>query len=212
MSVGYHVYASTPAPPPGNVVNQVTPVATLTTTPGSGLPWTWTGSAIAPGDVITYLVRSFDTTSGLESQDITCFVTIQTDASGNDVATLPNAPISVTVTPTLGGLVTVEWTVAGIARAAWPASFGVYAGVGTPNYTTPVATVTARPYDGLIGSRYIATVSGLTAGTTYAIAVCGLTASSVKGPPSEVVSVTPKSSGPQAITGLMITTTSQVAR
>lgn len=188
MATEYHVYANTGI---GDPINYASPVATTAST-------TYTSPTVTGPATWSYDVRAFDTVTGLEEQNIDS-VTIQVNASGNDVSNTPAAPVSLSVLARAGGAVLVDWAYPGISAVAAPTGFHVYLGsTGSPDYTSPVATVVAGP--ALLG-QYTALIAGLTNGTTYQVGVRAFNATAEEAN-TFFKSVVALSVGPLAVVGL----------
>jgi hypothetical protein len=206
VAIVFRVYGSTPAAPPGNPIDYTTIIATVTTA-----PWTWTGPTITAGTIARYAVRAYDTLSGIENPDIASEVSAAPLADGSDPLAKPPAPTSTSAAATLGGHAIISWSIAMVARSRWPTGFHIYAGVGTPSYTSPIATVPTRPYEGLSVTKYVATITGLTGGSTYAVAVRGYSAAG-EGPSGPIALVVASTAGPLAIDGGFAVVTGRVDR
>jgi hypothetical protein len=190
----YHVYQNDA---PGGPVNLGAPAATVAGT-------SWTSPALATPAVVTYLVRSFDTVSGLEDQNGDARVTVRFDALGDALGALPGAPSGLTATPRAGGSARVAWTAAaagGAAAAPPPSGFHVYAwpAAGAPSYATPAAVV-AFPATGPVAA-FAATLSGLAGGVAYRVAVRAFNAEGEEANTNSVP-LTAVTTGPSAVVGL----------
>lgn len=186
--IGYHVYANTGI---GDPINYASPVATVwdtayTSPPVTG-PATW-----------SYDVRAFDSTTTLEEQNIDS-ITINIDASGNDVSNTPASPVSLSVLARAGGSIRVDWAYPGIAPGSAPTGFHVYIGPsGSVNYTDPASTVVAG--SALLG-QYTALLKGLTNGVMYQVGVRAFNAVAEE-QNTFTTSVVALSVGPEAVVGL----------
>lgn len=167
MAIQYHVYANDGA---GGPVDTVTPVATV-----SGL--SWLSPALLPGSDWTWLVRAYDTVSGLEERNLTAKVRVKLDGSGNDVTNVPNPPRALSARPRAGGSLRVDWVYVANGQAAAPSGFRVWltAGGSVDYGAAPAATVPAHGSNPI--RRYSATLSGLTDGATYSVGVRSYNAS-----------------------------------
>lgn len=191
MTITYNVYGSDAA---GQPIDYVTPQANVSTT-------TWTSSILAAG-TYGFGVRATDANGEEVNLDCSVFVTI--DASGNDISNRPAAPIALRAVPGKGGSVRVIWSyLPGSPAAKAPTQFHVYAGAGTPNYAAPVATLAANA---AIQGAYSITLTGLTAGTSYAIGVRAANATGEEAN-TTTVSVTPVATGPLPVSNLTATLT-----
>jgi hypothetical protein len=188
MSTEYHVYANTGI---GDPINYATPVATV-----SGL--TYTSPPVTGPATWSYDVRAFDSTTGLEEQNIDS-VTINVNASGSDVTNTPASPVSLSVLARAGGAIRVDWAYPGIAANAAPTGFHVYIGSsGSPDYTNPASTVIAG--SALLG-QYTALLRGLTNGVAYQVGVRAFNATAEE-QNTFSKSVVALSVGPEAVVGL----------
>jgi hypothetical protein len=134
-----------------------------------------------------------------EEQNLDCAVTIVLDSLGNDVTNRPSPPVGLRAFATAAGGIRVEWYYPPTRGAKAPTGFRVYIGAGgTPNYSTAVATV---PFDAAILNSFVANLSGLTDGTTYAIGVRAYNASGEEAN-TNTVSATADAAGPSAVTEL----------
>ncbi len=198
--VEYHVYSNTGVDDP---INYDLPIATVTAT-------TWTlGGLARPGDW-KFGVRAFWSSSGLEEQNLDCAVAIILDAFGNDITYRPAPPTGLRAFATAGGGITAEWYYppvrtpanAIIAGRGVPTGFHIYVGVGgTPNYTTPAATVL---YSSGFAGTFQANLSGLSDGTAYTIGVRAYNASAEE-PNTTTVTVIADATGPTPVVGLTAT-------
>jgi hypothetical protein len=187
--IGYHVYANTGI---GDPINYASPVATV---------WdeTYTSPPVAGPATWSYDVRAFDSITGLEEQNIDS-ITIDIDASGNDVSNTPAAPVSLSVLARAGGSIRVDWAYPGIGLGlAQPTGFHVYLGSGgSPDYADPVATVVAGT--ALLG-QYTTLLTGLSNGVTYQVGVRAFNAVAEE-QNTFTTSVVAISVGPSAVVGL----------
>lgn len=190
MTIAYHVYAS---PSSGLPIDYGTPVATVygTTFQTQALPF--------PG-LWSFGVRAFDDATGLEEANIDAAVTISFGSTGADVSGLPVPPAGLAVLPRSSGSFLVRWTYPFSGNP--PVGFHVYAGVGTPSYAAPAATVLAA--DGSLTPSYSAVLSGLTDGTTYAVVVRSYNASGEEAN-TNLVSAVARVNGPAIVGSLSVT-------
>jgi Fibronectin type III domain len=186
--IGYHVYANTGI---GDPISYVSPLATVWTT-------SWTSPPLSGSGTWSYDVRAFDSLTGLEEQNIDS-ITVNVDASGNDVSNTPAAPVSLSVLARAGGSIRVDWAYPRISVGAAPTGFHVYLGSGgSPDYTNPVATVVAGT--ALLG-QYTTLIKGLTNGVTYQVGVRAFNATAEE-KNTFTTSVVALSVGPEAVVGL----------
>ena len=153
MSTQYHVYANGGSGP----IDYSSPIATVSGT-------TYTTAAMAANSTWKYGVRAFDTSSSLEETNVDARVTIALDGSKNDLALRPQSPRLVTLIPQASGAMRVHW--AQPCRSPMPTGFHVYAGVGTPNYSSPAATVSMSSK-----SSFMANLTGYSDGAIVAVTV-----------------------------------------
>jgi hypothetical protein len=159
----YNVYINTGA---GDPVNYATPVGALLAT-------TWTFSGLTAPGTWSFGVRAADGRG--EEQNLDCAVSIVLDAFGNDVTNRPDPPVGLRAFPLAGASIRVEWCYPPTRGARAPAGFHVYIGTGgIPDYSSPAATV---PYGAGIFNAFVADLSGLADGRTYAIGVRSFNAS-----------------------------------
>ncbi len=138
-----------------------------------------------------------------EEQNLDCAISIVLDALGNDATNRPTPPIGLRAFATAAGGIRVEWHYPPTRGAGAPTGFHVYIGTGgTPNYSNSVAAV---PFGAAILNSFVADLSGLTDGTTYAIGVRACNASGEEANTS-MVSVTADASGPGPVASLNATT------
>lgn len=117
-------------------------------------------------------------------------------AANGQAATLTLRPA-----PAMNASVRVEWHYPLVRSPRVPTGFKVYVGVGTPDYTAPAAIV---PYSSGFMNTFRATLSGLTDGTTYAVAVRAYNSSGEE-QNGTVASVTAISAGPLPVDSLAAT-------
>jgi hypothetical protein len=188
--LAYHVYANTGV---GDPINYLTPVATVAGT-------SWTSSTLAAPGTWSFAVRAFDTDG--EEQNLDCAVTIVLDANGNDITNRPAPPVGLRALATASGGIRVEWGYPSTTGPKAPTGFHVYLGTGSsPTYAAPVATVA---FNTGIFSAFVANLSGLADGISYAI---GVRAYNALGEEANVtvVSVTADATGPAAVDSLTAT-------
>lgn len=153
----FHVYRNDGA---GGPVDYSAPVATVAAL-------SYAAAVPADGSDTTYAVRAFDPATGYEEDNTDATARLILDGSGNDVSGRPVPPDHVAARPAMGGLV-VSW---GYAPGTVNPPTGFKVWVATPgpvDYSgSPHATV------GYVAGRtvYTLSVTGLTPGATYAVAV-----------------------------------------
>jgi hypothetical protein len=175
----------------GGPVDESTPLVT-------GLAvLTWDTPALGAPSHNKYIVRAYDTVSGLEEKNVDSLLEIVIDAAGEDVTGRPVPPEGLLASPIADADLRVEWTHPQIHPTGLPTGFRVYKGTGgTPDYNTVAATVA---YLGHVAHR--TTLTGLTPGTEYAIGVRAYNASGEE-ENDVVVLATPSDTAPSNVTGL----------
>ncbi len=188
--VWYHVYANRGV---GDPINYATPVATV-----QGL--TWTSSPLSYAGDWKFAVRAFYYPNGLEEQNLDCAIEVILDANGNDITNRPAPPTGVRAIAVKGGNIKVEWSYPNPASAAkTPTGFHIYEGVGSVNYSLPIATVS---YGASIADVWTATITGLTSGTSYTFGVRAYNAVAEE-PNTATVTCTSDASGPGPVQSLI---------
>lgn len=158
---------------------------------------TWTSSALASSTITRFAVRVYDPATNLDDGNVDAQVRVTLSSAGLDVSNTPNAPTSLTALATSSGTAAVKWAYLnppGSTNA--PSTFAVYLTAGTTvNFaSTPAATVNY-----LTGvNLYQATLSGLTDGSTYAIAVRATNASGTD-TNTNTVTIVGSTSGPSPV-------------
>jgi hypothetical protein len=187
--VAYHVYANTGAGDPINYSSAIDTTSGLTfTTSPLSYPGTW-----------EFGVRAYHVISGLEEQNLDCSVAIVLDAAGNDISNKPMPPIGLRAFAMAAGVVRTEWSYGQASGPTAPQGFHVYIGTGsTPSYSTPVATVS---FNAALFGQFVANLTGLSGGTTYAIGVRAFNATAEEANTS-TVTVTADATGPSAVEAL----------
>lgn len=184
----YHIYGNDSR---GGPVDYTAVLATVTGT-------SWDSPTLPEEAVATFAVRAFDPDTGLEEENVDARLTITLDDLGNDLTGLPNAPIGLAARASAGGTAVVTWHYNPGGQGSAPTVFRVYLGTPTPDYSTPAATVS---YASAGGRGYSATLSGLSGGTVYQVAVRAANASGEE-PNTATVSVTGATVGPLAVESL----------
>jgi hypothetical protein len=158
----------------------------------------WSPPALAAPSHTKYILRAYDTVSGLAEKTVDSLLEIVIDATGADVTGRPAPPDGLLVTPIANGGLRVEWTHPQIHLDALPIGFRVYKGTGgVVNYGSVVATVV---YLGPFAHRVDVT-SGLTSGTAYTV---GVRAYNLAGEEENTATATaiPTTAAPADVTGL----------
>jgi len=158
MTIAYHVYGNRGD---GGPVDLSSPL--LTTTDLS--------CVIGPLGLSTdntFLVRAFDTVTGLEEANTMATVRVSIGSDGVENTGLPNAPQALTLSAITGGGCLVGWVYAPMFGKGLPAGFRVYLSTGSSiDYGTVTATI---PYvAGQLG--YSCLVPGPLEPATYQVSV-----------------------------------------
>jgi hypothetical protein len=190
MSLMYHIYSNDGMGGPVDFAAPIGTTAALTFTPPD---------PAHPSDT-TWAVRAFDDATGYEYPDVAARCRLILDASGNDATARPNAPIGLTVRPGAAGTLIVAWHYSPAGQLGAPTSFRVYAGSPAVSYGSPAMLVPATT--GIVSSLneprgFAATLTGLTAGATYQVAVRAVNATGEE-PNTSVATATVAVSGPSA--------------
>jgi hypothetical protein len=174
----------------GDSVDYSSPVGALLAT-------TWTSSALTAPGTWSFGVRAADGRG--EEQNLDCAVSIVLDAFGNDITNRPDPPVGLRAVPLAGASLRVEWYYPPTRGAKAPVGFNVYLGTGaTPDYSTPTAMV---PYGVGIFNTFVADLTGLVDGVTYAIGVRSFNASGEEAN-TRSLSVTADATGPGPVDSL----------
>jgi len=183
----YNIYINTGT---GDPVDYSSPVGALLAT-------TWTSSGLTAPGTWGFGVRAADGRG--EEQNLDCAVSIVLDAFGNDITNRPAPPVGLRAVPLAGASLRVEWYYPPTRGAKAPVGFNVYIGTGaTPDYSTPTATV---PYGVGIFNTFVADLSGLADGVTYAIGVRAFNASGEEAN-TRSLSITADGTGPGPVDSL----------
>ena len=192
----YHVYANTGS---GEPINYSVCLATVT-------GQSWTSPALTVPCHFKLGVRAFDSTLGLEEQNVDAVVELVLDASGNDVTRIPAPPLGLRAFSIAGGKVRVEWTIPGGDRSRQPLGFRVYLGTGSvPDYTLPVSTVA---WSSARYGCFAAELAGLGNGSPRSIGVRSYNAVAEE-QNATVLHVTPDGSPPSVVDSLEVVATNQ---
>jgi len=188
----YRVYGNDMA---GGPIDYSTILATTTSL-------TWDSPILPAGADASFLVRTYDTGTGYEDENVDARVRIRLDSAGNDLTVLPNAPTGLTAIARAGGTVDVSWVYNPGGQGSSPTGFHLYLGAGSVDYAS-VAGV--YPYErGSIGRNYTLRLSGLSDGTTYLIGVRSFNTSGEE-PNTATVSVVGSTTGPDSVSTLTAT-------
>lgn len=184
MTIEYHTYSGDNADGP---VDFGTILATV-----SGTSWD-TGTLPAPS-ITRFAVRAFDTVTGYEEQGVQAQIRVVIDAAGSDITNRPSKPVGLTVTPLAGGTARVHWLYPPGLPGNPPTGLHVYLN-GVLNSTVPPNLNQFKPYS--------ASLSGLTDGVTYTVAVSAFNA--IADGPLATALVTGMAAGPDPIINLVAT-------
>ena len=155
--IGYHIYWNAGT---GGPVDLTTPYLTTTNLTVN------TGALTYPGDY-TFLVRAYDTVSGLEESNVVARFRLVLDGSGNAVGNRPRPPVGLSARPGASGEALLTWAALPRGPHGSVTSYRVYGGSPSVIYTTPLLTVPVNRTS--LTQR--ATVTGLTPGSSYEFAV-----------------------------------------
>jgi hypothetical protein len=173
----YFVYANQGL---GDPINYGIPVGVVTS-----LTWT-SGSLNVPGQY-RLGVRTFDSSTGLEEQNVDAAVFLSLDGAGNDVTKAPFPPVGLRAFPKAGGAIRVEWICPISDPSGQPDGFHVYITLGsTVDYSKPATTV---PWSSGRFGAFTTDQAGMTDGFLYSI---GVRAYGAIGEESNTVAVTVK--------------------
>jgi hypothetical protein len=189
---GFYIYSNEGS---GDPINYATPVAYASTN-----DTTRTRMELAAPGAWRFGVRAFN--SNGEEQNLDCAVMITLDTLGNDISNQPLPPTGLRAFATPNGSIRVEWYYPSARGPTSPIGFDVYLGIGgSPNYSTPAATVL---YSAGFFNAFVSNIAGLISGTTYSI---GVRAYNGSGAEQNViaVSVTADAIGPNAVDSLFAT-------
>jgi hypothetical protein len=176
----YHVYANQGL---GDPINYAVPVGDVTS-----LSWT-SASLNVPGQY-RLGVRAFDSSTGLEEQNVDAALLLSLDAAGKDVTRVPVPPVGLRAFPKAGGAVRVEWICPSSVPSRQPSGFHVYITLGSKlDYSKPAAII---PWASGRFGAFTTDQAGLTDGFIYSI---GVRAYNAVGEESNAVAVTVKADG-----------------
>lgn len=184
MATRYRIY---------NKANRSTPIADVSGT-------TWEAPPLGASETREYLIRTFDSISGLEDQNTDATIRIRSDALGNDVSDAPDRPAALWVEASSPTSVVVRWAWPYLRDWRKPTEFHVWVqAAGSINYAlTPDAEVS---FDESAVS-YRAEITGLTASTAYKVAVRAVndTGSDDEDNPKDVTTPAASSLEPEDVT------------
>lgn len=158
MTIAYRIYGNNGV---GGPVNDLTPIGTTTGT-------TILLGPLPPSTDNTFLVRAYDTTTGLEEANTEALVRLVIGANGLDITGLPNPPHALSASEAEGGGCRVSWGYSPDWTSGIPLGFNVYMSAGNVVDTTAVSA--AVPYTpGIVG--YSCLLPGPFIRTTYTVLV-----------------------------------------
>lgn len=136
MAVAYRIYSNHGN---GGPVDFSAPIAIT-----AGL--TYSTGPLGLSTDTTFVVRAYDTVTGIEEANTGPGVQIAVGADGTDASSLPNATHALTLSPAAGGGARVSWAYAPAGSFGTPTGFSVYLTEGTAaNESSPAATVAYVP-------------------------------------------------------------------
>ena len=195
-AVAYHIYMNRGT---GDLINYEVPIATL-----AGDRWT-SAPMTVPGEY-RLAVRAFDSSTGLEEQNIDVVIELRLEAGGNDVTAVPDAPVGLRAFPLAGGKVRVEWTSPYTDPRRKPLGFHIYMELATSSgSSTLVSTI---PWSrGRLG-WFSTDLAGLAEGLSYSIGVRAFNAVGEESN-ARVVTVEVDSTPPGLVDGLAAVATNR---
>lgn len=152
----------------------------------------------APGDYLIG-IRAYDTVSGDEESNGDAWFRLRIDAGGANITALPNPPGDVGASAVGSTSMLVTWTYAAVDQGGAPTGFKVWANTGALDYTAPEKATVAYEAGRAV---YSATVTGLSAGSTYNVGVRATNATGTEPNTTAVASLAMPSGGPDAAEGL----------
>lgn len=153
----------------------------------------------APGDYLIG-IRSYDTVSGLEESNADGFLRLRIDASGVNISSLPNAVANVGADLVATDSVLISWAYPSLGEGGAPTGFKVWVTAGGSVDYGVAEDATIAYQAGR--ACYSATISGLSAGTSYAIGVRACNATGTE-PGTVSVLVEVPASGPDPVEDLV---------
>jgi hypothetical protein len=136
MAIAYHVYSNHGT---GGPVDDSSPIVTTT-------DLTCVVGPLAPSSDTTFLVRAYDTSTGLEEANTEASVRVVLGPDGTDRSGVPDPPHAVSLVPTAGGGCAVRWAYNPSLASRRATGFLVYVTQGgAVDYSTPAATVAFTP-------------------------------------------------------------------
>lgn len=158
MTIAYKIYGNDGA---GGPVNDTTPLSTTT-------ELTYALGPVPPSSDNIFLVRAFDTTTGLEEANTEAVVRLVIGSDGRDLTLLPNPPHAISVSDARDGGCRISWAYSPDWSSGFPSGFNVYMSAGN---TIEVTSVSASvPYvSGVVG--YSCLLPGPLSQATYTVLV-----------------------------------------
>ncbi len=195
MSIQTHVYQGDDS---GGPIDWSSPVATVAGT-------AYTVSDLPAGSRRRVGIRLFDMASGLEEAGSAAQILLARDAAGADVSTMPGGPRALSVVPKGGPAVSVSWLYLPVPGRPDPTEFALWCQVGStvdptidPDLIVNALDIAATPD----GSRYRASIGGLSAGVGYMVLIRGRLGAADDGN-MLLASFTAAGSLPRAVEGAM---------
>jgi hypothetical protein len=121
---------------------------------------------VPAGSDLTAAVRTYDSVTGLEDDNVTVHVRLKTDVLGTDVTSQPAAPVGLTARPDGPGSVVLTWFQPTFGPAPAPDGWRVYSGPVSPDFSTVLATVVYHRGQEIYSAR----LTGLTPGSVLKFA------------------------------------------
>ncbi len=176
MTIAYRIYTNHGT---GGPVDFSAPAAT---TPAP----TYDAGPLGVSTDTTFVVRAYDTGTGLEQAGCEARARVVVGPDGADLSGLPNAPHALVLSRSAGGGGRVSWAFAPAGGCGAPTGFEVFLGEGAGvDYSSPSATVPYSP--GRVG--YSCVLPGPNTLKTCTAAVRSFNASGAEGNPVTVTGV-----------------------
>jgi len=152
-----------------------------------------------PPDSIWHYARRAISGCGLESDSSPACV-VRIDAEGNMIGNTPNPPLDLIARPSAGGKMVLKWRYSPIDQEVAASGFNIYIDSGSGfNFSTPDATV---DYTG--AAEFGWTSGALIDGVLHRFCVTSYRTGAGESPTTARTSGVPDSTGPEAISGLLI--------
>ena len=132
MATGYRIYSNGGG---GGPVDFSAPLAST-----AGL--SYTAGPLGASTDTTFVVRAYDTASGLEQAGSEARTRVVVGPDGTELSGLPNPPHAPAISAAVGGAARVSWAYAPAESWGTPTGFHVYISPGaTVDYSSPAASV-----------------------------------------------------------------------